>query len=145
MLRVGLNPYGLTYHLGLQGRGTPRANPNARGLEGFIDIATELGARTLEIFEPWLAEHGRRRARRPARTPRGPRYDAGRQLRADRWARSTAAFRSASALGATIVRFSLTPVLCGDRGAWGERWPGLVANARAEARRYAARRRPSMA
>ena len=55
MLRVGLNPYGLTYHLGLQGRGTPRVNPNARGLEGFIDIATELGARTLEIFEPWLA------------------------------------------------------------------------------------------
>ena len=26
-LRTGLNPYGLTYYLGLQGRGTPRANP----------------------------------------------------------------------------------------------------------------------
>ena len=39
MLDVGLNPYGLTYHLGLQGRGTPRANPAGRGLEGFIALA----------------------------------------------------------------------------------------------------------
>ena len=39
MLEVGLNPYGLTYHLGLQGRGTPRANPKAAGLEGFIALA----------------------------------------------------------------------------------------------------------
>ena len=56
MLDVGLNPYGLTYVLGLQGCGTPRANPDGRGLEGFIAIAEELGAKTLEIFEPWLAE-----------------------------------------------------------------------------------------
>src|SRR6266496_1909653 len=55
MLAVGLNPYGLTYVLGLQGRGTPRANPGGSGLAGFIAIASELGARTLEIFEPWLA------------------------------------------------------------------------------------------
>ncbi len=40
MLEVGLNPYGLTYHLGLQGSGTPRANPQAGGLEGFIALAT---------------------------------------------------------------------------------------------------------
>ena len=44
MLQIGLNPYGLTYVLGLQGQGTPRANPNGRGLEGFIEIAQELGA-----------------------------------------------------------------------------------------------------
>ena len=42
----------------LQGHGTPRANPNGRGLEGFIEIAQELGAKTLEIFEPWLAPLG---------------------------------------------------------------------------------------
>ncbi len=41
-LRLGLNPYGLTYHLGLQGAGTPRANPKGAGLEGFI--ATDRGA-----------------------------------------------------------------------------------------------------
>ena len=41
-LRTGLNPYGLSYHLGLHARGTPRANPKAVGLEGFIALATEL-------------------------------------------------------------------------------------------------------
>ena len=68
MLEIGLNPYGLTYVLGLQGRGTPRANPNGRGLEGFIAIAEELGAKTLEIFEPWLAEDDDARARRRSAT-----------------------------------------------------------------------------
>ena len=56
MLRLGLNPYGLTYYLGLQGRGTPRHNPDGVGLEGFIALAQELGARTLEIYEPWLTD-----------------------------------------------------------------------------------------
>ena len=56
MLKTGLNPYGLTYHLGLQGKGTPRANPLGKGLEGFIAFATELKAKTLEIFDPWLAQ-----------------------------------------------------------------------------------------
>ena len=55
MLKTGLNPYGLTYHLGLQGKGTPRENPKGAGLEGFIAIAAELKAKTLEIFDPgWL-------------------------------------------------------------------------------------------
>ena len=49
-----LNPYGLTYNLGLQGSRGPRANPRGAGLEGFIAIATELGARVLEIYDPWL-------------------------------------------------------------------------------------------
>src|SRR3954469_13337557 len=50
----GLNPYGLTYHLGLQGAGSPRANPKGAGLEGFITLCHELGARCIEIFDPWL-------------------------------------------------------------------------------------------
>ena len=57
MLQIGLNPYGLTYYLGLQGSGTPRANPNGRGLEGFITLAQELNAKTLEIFD-WTAAEG---------------------------------------------------------------------------------------
>lgn len=56
MLRVGLNPYGLTWVLGLRGRGTPRHNPNGRSLEGFLAIAEELDAEVVEIFDPWLAE-----------------------------------------------------------------------------------------
>ena len=46
LLQIGLNPYGLTYYLGLQGRGTPRANPDGRGLNGFIEVARDLGAKT---------------------------------------------------------------------------------------------------
>ena len=30
-LVTGLNPYGLTYYLGMQGGGTPRANPSRVG------------------------------------------------------------------------------------------------------------------
>ena len=32
----GLNPYGLAYHVGLQGAGGPRANPRGVGLKGFV-------------------------------------------------------------------------------------------------------------
>ena len=54
-LRTGLNPYGLTYHLGLQGRGTPRVNPNAVGLDGFLALTEELGGRAIELWDGWLA------------------------------------------------------------------------------------------
>ena len=54
MFRTGLNPYGLTYTLGLQGANGPRANPRGRGLEGFLQIAEELGARSIEIHNAWL-------------------------------------------------------------------------------------------
>ena len=47
MFRTGLNPYGLTYTLGLQGANGPRANPRGRGLEGFLQIAEELVKRNL--------------------------------------------------------------------------------------------------
>ena len=54
-LTTGLNPYGLTYYLGLQGRGTPRANPSGgAGLEGFIKLTEELGGKAIELWEGWL-------------------------------------------------------------------------------------------
>ncbi|HBM54069.1 MAG TPA: hypothetical protein DDZ97_13295 [Deltaproteobacteria bacterium] len=56
LFKLGLNPYEMTYYLGLQGRGTARQNPNGTGLEGFLKIAEELGAKSLEIFDPWLQE-----------------------------------------------------------------------------------------
>ena len=55
MLKIGLNPYGLAYYLGFQGRGTPRINPERRDLEDFIVLAQELDSRTLEIAEAWLS------------------------------------------------------------------------------------------
>src|SRR5262249_60563643 len=54
MFRLGLNPYGLTYTVGLQGAGTARANPDPIGFAGFIALARELGATCVEIDDRWL-------------------------------------------------------------------------------------------
>ena len=139
MLRVGLNPYGLTYHLGLQAAGTPRANPAGRGLEGFIAIATELGAQTLEIFDPWLQglpdaaiEALRERL---AALGMEPVVSAG----LHNMGPLASAFRSAALLDAKTIRLGLTPVLCGDRNAWGEKWGEFKAIVLAELYEWAPR------
>ncbi len=125
MFSMGLNPYGLTYHLGLQGRGTARANPDGRGLEGFLALAEELGVRTIEIFEPWVAaldDGGLRSLRdRLERLAMVPVISSGLQ-----GASMPSLVRSARALDAKLVRLALTSVLCGDRAALGDGWPRLV-------------------
>ncbi len=55
MFQIGLNPYGFTHTVGLQGFGTPRANPQGTGLRGFIRIASDIGAQCLEFDGRWLA------------------------------------------------------------------------------------------
>lgn len=123
-LLVGLNPYGLTWHLGLQGRGTPRMNPKAQGLEGFIAIATELGAHVLEIYDPWLRELDDDAVRalrdRLAALGMKPVVSAGLNMMGP----MESALRSARLLGAETIRLGLSPVLCGDRNlhrdGWGE-------------------------
>jgi len=125
LLRVGLNPYGLTYHLGLQGAGTPRANPKAVGLEGYIALATELGARTIELWEGWTGKLSddelKALGARLKELGMEPIGSSGLQ-QAD-FANS---IRIARGLGSTIIRFALTPILCGDRNAAGARWHELV-------------------
>jgi 3-oxoisoapionate decarboxylase len=127
---LGLNPYGLTYHLGLQGAGGPRANPKGVGLEGFIAIATELGAKVIEIYDPWLralSDDGLRALReRLAVLDMTPVVSSGMMM-----GPFDSALRSARALDATIIRYGLTTVLCGDRHALGEKWKELVAEVRA--------------
>jgi len=122
---LGLNPYGLTYHLGLQGAGGPRANPNGRGLEGFIAIAAELKARALEIFDPWLRalSDGELRALRERLATLGmtPIVSWGLMM-----GPYESALRSARLLDAKIIRCGLTTVLCGDRHALGAKWKELV-------------------
>ena len=136
MFVLGLNPYGLTYHLGLQGAGTARANSDGRGLEGFIALAEELGVRTLEIFEPWIAaldDTGLQALReRVTRLGMTPVISSGL-----RNAAMPSIIRSARALDAKLVRFALTSVLCGDRAALGDGWPELVADVRAKLGRCA--------
>jgi sugar phosphate isomerase/epimerase len=138
MLQVGLNPYGLTYYLGLQGRGTPRANPQGRGLEGFIQLAKELGSETLEIAETWLAPMDdaalsalRDRLRKLGMTP----VVSSGLHHGD----FDTCLRAARALDAKLIRFALTPILCGDRAAAGEKWHELVASVRKKLADYAPR------
>jgi sugar phosphate isomerase/epimerase len=121
----GLNPYGLTYHLGLQGAGGPRANPRGAGLEGFLAVAVELGARAIEIFDPWLRalSDDELRALRDRLAGLGMTSIVSSGLMMGPF---ESALRSARALGAQTIRFGLTNVLCGDRHTLGEGWPELV-------------------
>ena len=126
----GLNPYGLTYHLGLQGSGGPRANPKGAGLEGFIAIATELGASVLEIYDPWLRalsdDELRALRDRLAALSMIPIVSSGLMM-----GPFESALRSARILDAKVIRHGLTTVLCGDRHALGDKWKELVAEVRA--------------
>ncbi len=125
-LDVGLNPYGLTYHLGLQGKGTPRVNPDGKGLEGFINIAKELNAKVLEIFNPWLIELSDARLvdlrKQLSDLGMTPVVSAG----IHGMGPIKSAFRSARLLDARVIRFGLSQVLEGSRSAWGEKWREVV-------------------
>jgi 3-oxoisoapionate decarboxylase len=136
-LDVGLNPYGLTYTLGLQGRGTARANPHGTGLEGFIAIATDLKAKVLEIFDPWLADlpdaditHLKARLQDLGMTPV---VSAGLNMMGP----IESALRSARLLNAKVIRLGLSPVLEGSRNAWGSKWFELQADIRDGLAKYA--------
>jgi len=141
MLRIGLNPYGLAYAVGLQGAGTPRVNPAPIGLDGFVGVAREIRARCLEIHDGWLdgmtaADLARLRDRCIAdgMTPVvsvGLTQTAGETLES--------AIGHARAVGAALIRLGLTPVLEGSRATWGARWYEMVAHARETLRREARR------
>lgn len=130
--RIGLNPYGLTYTLGLQGLGTPRANPHPIGLPGFVRLAREVGARTLELDLRWLAALDDDALRRIADDAAAD----GMEVICSTWLRHEPgeslgdARRVARRLGGALIRMHLAPVLEGARAAQGDRWPQLVAHAR---------------
>ncbi|HEY8356361.1 MAG TPA: TIM barrel protein [Ramlibacter sp.] len=133
---TGLNPYGLTYYVGLQGRGTPRANPSGVGLDGFIDLAAELNSRTIEIFEPWIAELDE-----PAKQALRKRMEALEMepvISSALWmGEINSCVASALSVGAKKMRFALTPILCGDRNAAGAKWTELVDEVRTKLSAYA--------
>jgi sugar phosphate isomerase/epimerase len=127
VLQAGLNPYGLAYLFGRQGRGSPRVNPAPRGMHDFIDLAEELGARTVELADDWVtpldeAELTALRDRL-ARARMVPVLSSG-LARLD-FARCAAIAKS---LGARMIRVALTSVLCGNRGTT-PGWDGLVQGA----------------
>jgi sugar phosphate isomerase/epimerase len=128
---IGLNPYGLTYTVGLQGAGTPRANPAPIGMRGFIDIAREIGARCIELHGPWLADSDAADLARLGdelatlgMTPivsHGLSQQTGETLEQP--------IRCARGLHAPIVRVALSPVLEGARARWRARWLELIRHA----------------
>ncbi len=134
----GLNPYGLTYYLGLQAKGGPRANPRGVGLVGFIGVARELDARAIELFDPWLRElsDGELAALGERLRALGmvPIVSSGMMM-----GPFESALRSARALDAKVIRFGLTTVLCGDRHALGAGWGELVAKVGAALTEYGPR------
>ncbi len=123
LISTGLNPYGLAYTLGFQGRGTRRANPDAGGLEGFVSLASELEAKVLEIPETWLRDLPDLAAFKSRLVDLGmtPIVSSG-LLQAD----FGFLIKAAHAIGARHIRLALTPILCGDRAAAGAQWPALV-------------------
>jgi sugar phosphate isomerase/epimerase len=127
---LGLNPYGLTYHLGLQGAGGPRANPRGVGLEGFVRLAGDLGAKTLEIYDPWLRvlsdDEIRALGDRLGALGMTPVVSSGLMM-----GPFESALRSARLLDAKIIRYGLTTVLCGDRHTLGDKWNALRAEVEA--------------
>ncbi|MEO6301279.1 MAG: sugar phosphate isomerase/epimerase family protein [Paracoccaceae bacterium] len=135
-LLTGLNPYGLTYHLGLQGMGTPRHNPRATGLDGFIALGIELGAKVLELWEGWLKNMSDADL-----TQLSARLD---DLSMSRVVSSglqmgdmALCVRAAKALKARYIRFHLSPILCGDRAVAAGSWAEMVTSVRDKLGRYA--------
>ena len=128
-IRMGLNPYGISYHLGLHAAGTPRANPKPVGLEGFLALAEEIRARAVELSDRWLADLDDARlevlASRLRDADMVPIVSSGLHH-----GDIDACIRYAGALGADRIRVALTPILCGDRAVAGERWQELVAQTR---------------
>ena len=140
MLRVGLNPYGLSYTIGLQGAGSVRANPAPMQMDAFIGFALSSGARCVELDGRWLTG----RTDSELRQLGGKLNDAGVTAMTSDWLSQVPGetlsepIRCARALGASLLRLHLTPVLEGARASWGGRWSEMIVHAR-ETLRAAAR------
>ena len=132
MLRVGMNPYGLAYSIGLQGRGTPRANAAPMTMAEFIAMAGRLGAACVELDGRWLADLDDE----DLATTRETIAASGMATLCSDWLLHEPgetldhALRYSAALGAGLLRLHLTPVLEGARARQGGRWQTLLDHAR---------------
>jgi sugar phosphate isomerase/epimerase len=135
MFRVGLNPYGLAYTVGLQGVGTARANPNGIGLDGFVTLTRKIGAQGIELDWRWLTPLTYAELDRLSGDLEGLPTVCSCWLDQQPDETLDEPIRCATAVGATVIRLHLTPVLEGARASWGPRWGDMVAHARATLRR----------
>jgi sugar phosphate isomerase/epimerase len=131
-LRVGLNPYGLAYSIGLVGAGTPRANPAPMGMAAFIELALSAGAKCVELDGRWLTGLSDQELTATGETLR----DAGATVICSDWLTHVPGetlarpVHCAITIGARLLRLHLTPVVEGGRAGWGDRWDALVAHGR---------------
>jgi 3-oxoisoapionate decarboxylase len=139
MLRVGLNPYGLAYTLGMQGAGTSRANDRPIDMAGFVRIAREFGARCIELDGRWLTSMSDEALARVRDDLAGDTVICSYWLAQQAGETLADAVRCTAAIGAGMIRLHLTPVLEGARASWGPRWGEMVAHGRATLRREAVR------
>jgi sugar phosphate isomerase/epimerase len=139
MFRVGLNPYGLAYTLGMQGAGTPRANGNPIGMTGFVAAARGIGAQCIELDGRWLAAMPDEELARVREDLAGVSVICSYWLAQREGETLAEPIRQTAAIGAGLLRLHLTPVLEGARARWGARWGEMVAHGRATLRREAAR------
>ena len=127
----GLNPYGLTYHLGLARAGrAARQSAGRRPRRVHRASPSNSAPARIEIFDPWLRalsdDELAALRERLAGLGMTPIVSSGLMM-----GPFESALRSARALGATTIRFGLTTVLCGDRHALGDSWRELVDERRA--------------
>ena len=134
-MHLSLNPYGLTYTVGLQGLGTPRANPAPIGLPGFIVLVRELGLRVIELDHRWLTPLSDAQLQRLREDLHGLQTICSFWLAHQPGETLHDAVRCCTALGATLLRFHLTPVLEGGRASRGPQWHDLLGHARETLRR----------
>jgi 3-oxoisoapionate decarboxylase len=142
MLRVGLNPYGLSYTVGLlEVPERRRANPHPIGMAGFIALARELGAAGVELDGRWLTPltDGELADLREELAGSGLTVICSDWLAQEPGETLDGAIHRATALGAALLRLHLTPVLEGARASWGARWGAMVAHARSTLRAAVAR------
>lgn len=128
--RLGLNPYGLTCALGLQG-----THPQPLGLTGFVGIARELGARSIELDWRWLTPMAGAELDRLGAELADLTVTYSHWLAQQPEESLDDAVRRAAAVKARVLRLHLTPVLEGARAAWGVRWDEMLAHARRVLRR----------
>jgi len=138
-LTVGLNPYGLAYTLGLQGAGTPRANPSPLGLDEFISLARAAGVRSIELDHRWLMPLTNAQLAALGESLRDLAVVTSFWLSHRPAETLEQAVRCTKAVGASILRFHLTPVLEGGRAALGQAWHDMVVHARTTLRRESRR------
>ena len=140
MLRVGLNPYGINYCVGIfvPAQNTPRANPRPLGLDGYVKLCEELGVTGIELPDMLVApldesacavlrERLKKNFAWTVLSSGPPIYPIDQLL------------GICKRLGIGTLRMGLTAVLCGGRGELGAQWLEIVRGAREYLKNAAAR------